>query len=166
MSEKKYRVSLSAPLGERTGTMVIKETDGRIEVTLEMMNRSNALFGTLSGDGRIVLSGSIKTLISTVQYTAEGTVSGRRILLNLKRRRAHIIRSSERSLILMTKFYEHIVSHRKLIIAVFLIIFAVCAVCQRFVAVNYDMNYYLPKKSASTQALDLMEKEYGGGNLL
>lgn len=30
MGEKKYRVSLSAPLGRRTGTMIIKETDGRI----------------------------------------------------------------------------------------------------------------------------------------
>ncbi len=63
----------------------------------------------------------------------------------------------------MTKFYEHIVSHRKLIIAVFLILFAVCAVCKQFVAVNYDMNDYLPDKSASTQALDLMGSEYDGG---
>ena len=63
----------------------------------------------------------------------------------------------------MTKFYKHIVGHRKIIIAAFLILFAVCAVCQRFVAVNYDMNDYLPKKSASTQALDLMNKEYDGG---
>ena len=84
MSEKKYRVSLSAPLGRRAGTLVIKETDGKVEGTLEMMNRSNALFGSISEDGRIVLSGSIKTLISTVQYTAEGTVSGHKILLNLK----------------------------------------------------------------------------------
>ena len=84
MSEKKYRVSLSAPLGRRAGTLVIKETDGRVEGRLEMMNRSNALFGSISGDGRIVLSGAIKTLISTVQYTAEGTVSGHKILLNLK----------------------------------------------------------------------------------
>ena len=63
----------------------------------------------------------------------------------------------------MTKFYKHIVSHRKLIIAVFLILFAVCAVCRQFVAVNYDMNDYLPDKSPSTLALDLMDKEYDGG---
>ena len=63
----------------------------------------------------------------------------------------------------MTKFYRHIVNHQKLIIAIFLILFAVCAVCQRFVAVNYDMNDYLPPESASTVALDRMEEEYGGG---
>ena len=63
----------------------------------------------------------------------------------------------------MTKFYRHIVNHQKLIIAVFLILFAVCAVCRQFVAVNYDMNDYLPPESASTRALDRMEQEYDGG---
>ena len=50
----------------------------------------------------------------------------------------------------MTKFYRFIVGHQKWIIAIFLILFAVCAVCQQFVAVNYDMNDYLPPESAST----------------
>ncbi len=63
----------------------------------------------------------------------------------------------------MTKLYRHIVNHQKLIIAVYLILFAVCAVCRQFVAVNYDMNDYLPPDSASTRALDRMEQEYDGG---
>ena len=63
----------------------------------------------------------------------------------------------------MTKLYEHMVKHRKTIIAAFLVLFLVCLVCQQFVDVNYDMNDYLPKKSPSTQALDLMEQEYSGG---
>ena len=63
----------------------------------------------------------------------------------------------------MTKFYKQIVNHQKSIIAVFLILFVVCAVCKQFVAVNYDMNDYLPPESASTQALNLMEQEYDGG---
>lgn len=63
----------------------------------------------------------------------------------------------------MTKFYKQIVNHQKSIIAVFLILFVVCAVCKQFVAVNYDMNDYLPLESASTQALNLMEQEYDGG---
>ena len=63
----------------------------------------------------------------------------------------------------MTKFYKHIVDHQKSIIAIFLVLFAVCAVCKQFVAVDYDMNDYLPPESASTLALDLMEQEYDGG---
>ena len=63
----------------------------------------------------------------------------------------------------MTKFYKHIVDHQNLIIALFLILFAVCAVCQPLVAVNYDMNDYLPPESPSMAALDLMDQEYDGG---
>ncbi len=63
----------------------------------------------------------------------------------------------------MTKFYRYIVRHSKSIIVIYLIAFIICAVCRQFVAVNYDMNDYLPPDSASTQALDLMEQEYEGG---
>lgn len=63
----------------------------------------------------------------------------------------------------MTKFYRHIVNHQKLIIAIFLILSAICAVCQGLVEVNYDMNDYLPPESISTVALDQMEAEYDGG---
>ncbi len=64
---------------------------------------------------------------------------------------------------MMTRFYRHVVDHRKLIIAIFLSLFAICAICKQFVAVNYNMNDYLPPNSASTQALDLMDSEYDGG---
>lgn len=63
----------------------------------------------------------------------------------------------------MTKFYRHIVNHTKSIIAIFLILFAICAICKQFISVNYDMNDYLPPESASTQALEVMEQEYDGG---
>lgn len=63
----------------------------------------------------------------------------------------------------MRKFYSWIVSHRKLVIAVYAIAFIVCAICKGFIAVDYDMNDYLPEESASTVALDLMDEEFDGG---
>ena len=63
----------------------------------------------------------------------------------------------------MTKFYNRIVGSRKRIIVVFLILFAVCLLCKQLVAVNYDMYDYLPPESASTQALEIMNREYSGG---
>ena len=60
----------------------------------------------------------------------------------------------------MRKFYSWIVDHPKLIISIFAIAFVVCAVCKSFVSVDYDMNDYLPKDSASTVALDLMDEEF------
>lgn len=63
----------------------------------------------------------------------------------------------------MTKFYKRVVNHQKLIISIFLVLAVIGAVCKQFVAVNYDMNDYLPEDSPSTVALDTMEKEYDGG---
>lgn len=63
----------------------------------------------------------------------------------------------------MTKFYKRVVNHQKLIISIFLVLAVIGAVCKQFVAVNYDMNDYLPEDSPSTVALDTMEQEYDGG---
>lgn len=63
----------------------------------------------------------------------------------------------------MRKFYEWIVNHRKSVIIIFAVVFVICAFCKNMVKVDYDMNDYLPKNSASTVALDLMDEEFGGG---
>ena len=84
MSEKRYRVCISVPLGRRNGTMIIRESDGNVDGCLEVMGRKNAFFGCLSDDGQLTLSGAIQTLISNVKYTATGTVSERHLLLNIK----------------------------------------------------------------------------------
>ena len=84
MSEKRYRICLSAPLGRRDGSMVIRERNGKIDGWLNVMNERNRFSGTVSTDGQLKLSGMLRTLLSTVQYTATGKVSGRNIMLNLK----------------------------------------------------------------------------------
>jgi uncharacterized protein len=63
----------------------------------------------------------------------------------------------------MKKFYRAVVGHPKLVMAVFAILFVVCALCQSSIQVDYDMNDYLPEESASTVALDLMQEEFDGG---
>lgn len=63
----------------------------------------------------------------------------------------------------MTKIFQKIVRHPKLILTVFIAAAVVCGICSRFVAVNYDMNDYLPEESPSTVALDTMKSEYDGG---
>lgn len=50
----------------------------------------------------------------------------------------------------MEKFYELVIRHRKIIFAVFIGIAVICAMAQKFVSVNYDMNSYLPEDSPST----------------
>lgn len=63
----------------------------------------------------------------------------------------------------MKKFYTWIVRHRRLVIFFYLLAAGVCAVLQNLVAVNYDMNDYLPPETASTVSLEVMEEEFDGG---
>lgn len=63
----------------------------------------------------------------------------------------------------MRKFYTWIVRHRRLVLFFYLLAAGVCAVLQSLVAVNYDMNDYLPSETASTMALDVMGEEFDGG---
>lgn len=63
----------------------------------------------------------------------------------------------------MRKFYNMVVDGRKPILIVFVLAAAICAVLQGFVAVNYNMNDYLPEDSPSTVALEQMEEAFDGG---
>lgn len=60
----------------------------------------------------------------------------------------------------MKKFYHLVCKYRKIILIFFLIVATVCGVLRNLVQVNYDMNDYLPADSASTIALNTMNKEF------
>jgi len=63
----------------------------------------------------------------------------------------------------MRKFYGWVVNHCKSILTVFLLA-AICSLLLKsMVAVNYDMNDYLPEDSHSTISLDVMQEEFDGG---
>lgn len=63
----------------------------------------------------------------------------------------------------MKKFYEAIVNHRKLVIAIFIVLFVFSLLCSQLVNVNYDMTDYLPENTKSTVSIDIMEEEFEGG---
>ncbi|MGN1097599.1 MAG: hypothetical protein ACI4SS_01740, partial [Clostridia bacterium] len=62
----------------------------------------------------------------------------------------------------MKHFYRIIVKSRKAIILVYIAAVAFCMIIQNFVAVNYDINDYLPDDSPSTVSLDVMDEEFEG----
>ena len=63
----------------------------------------------------------------------------------------------------MRKFYQQVVKYPRVILTGFLTAFVLCLFCQKLIAVDYDMNDYLPKDSPSTIALETMDTEYTGG---
>ena len=64
--------------------MVLHEADGKVHGWWEVMAQRNTLSGTVSADGRLTLSGVLRTLVSTVPYTAEGAIDGSKLFLTLK----------------------------------------------------------------------------------
>lgn len=60
----------------------------------------------------------------------------------------------------MERYTNFILRHRKMIIAVFVVLTILCAGLSTFVGVNYKFADYLPDDAASTKALDVMEEEY------
>jgi predicted RND superfamily exporter protein len=60
----------------------------------------------------------------------------------------------------MNRFAHIIVSHRKAIMAVFLVATLVCAPLALLVKVNYNIIEYLPESSQSTQAIKIMGEEF------
>ncbi|MBQ6393799.1 MMPL family transporter [Candidatus Saccharibacteria bacterium] len=64
---------------------------------------------------------------------------------------------------MLRRFYEFIIRHSKLIIAVFLLLTALGLLMKQLIQVNYDINDYLPDDAPSTQAITTMENEFSEG---
>jgi uncharacterized protein len=62
----------------------------------------------------------------------------------------------------MDKITRWVLKHRKTILIVFLVLAALGPFLSRLVTVNYNMVDYLPADASSTQALALMQTEFGG----
>ena len=84
MLERKYRICITVPLGERVGTMMIKEKDDCIDGWIDIMNERNTISGIVSSDGQVVFSGTLKTLMNNFNFTASGYVKDKAITLTLK----------------------------------------------------------------------------------
>ena len=63
----------------------------------------------------------------------------------------------------MKRFYTGVVRHRKAVLALFAVAFVLCFFLKNLVAVNYDINDYLPEDTHSTVSLNMMEQEFSGG---
>lgn len=63
----------------------------------------------------------------------------------------------------MKKIFTWILKHKAFVISIFTVSCIVCALLYTQVKVDYDMNDYLPKDSASTNAINVMKSEFGGG---
>lgn len=83
MNERKYKICLSVPIGQREGSMYICESGGRLDGWLEVLGKQNHIAGFMYADGSIEISGTIQTLVSQISYVAKGTIMDDAVSLNL-----------------------------------------------------------------------------------
>ncbi len=63
----------------------------------------------------------------------------------------------------MRSITETIIRHKKLVVLLFFVLAAVCALLSLGVTINYTFIDYLPKEAQSTEALDILENEFSQG---
>ena len=61
----------------------------------------------------------------------------------------------------MEKFFRGVLRHRRLVIAIFVVLTVVCAACIPQVAIDANMSDYLPESAQSSQDLSAMKEIYG-----
>ncbi|MEE8724347.1 MAG: MMPL family transporter [Atopobiaceae bacterium] len=61
----------------------------------------------------------------------------------------------------MQKMFRGVLKHRKIVIAIFILLTIICAACIPHVKVNADMSDYLPPSAKSSQDLSAMKETYG-----
>lgn len=78
-----YNCVLSAPLGDKKGTLTAKIVDDKIEGNLHIMEYDNYFYGNIGKDGRCLIYGDLKTLPETLRYEATGHINENSLSLTL-----------------------------------------------------------------------------------
>ena len=63
----------------------------------------------------------------------------------------------------MRKFSQAVVNHPRLIFIIYAIVLVFSILAYPNIEVDYDINDYLPQSCPSTEALNIMEEEFGDG---
>ena len=86
MLERTYEITMHTFLGPKRGTLtLIKATDSsELEGNLSLLGRINPITGVVNSDGSVRLFGQLRTIVRTVPFISDGTLSGEAIRMSLK----------------------------------------------------------------------------------
>lgn len=74
MKSNTYTVTLETPVGIKKGTMTFEKEGSSISGVLSIMKERNPFSGTICGASCHII-GSLKTLVNTIPYEADGTIT-------------------------------------------------------------------------------------------
>ena len=78
-----YRVCMTTPLGVRSGTLCLSALSGTLHGTLSLLGKAVPIAGKADQVGNCRLTGELITLVQTIPFTADGTLTRREISLLL-----------------------------------------------------------------------------------
>ena len=81
--ERKFSITMHAPLGVRHGTMSFNEENSTIDGTLEILGSKGTFQGTITEDGTVEFSGEMASRLHSFHYIANGTIIHSVLKLNV-----------------------------------------------------------------------------------
>lgn len=81
--ERKYSITMYAPLGRRRGTLWMMDGNSELHGTLRILGSTGTFKGTLKPDGTLEFSGTMTSLLRSFPYHAEGKICGSELELKL-----------------------------------------------------------------------------------
>ena len=93
--QRKFSITMRAPLGLRFGTICFDIQGDALTGTLNILRCSNAFVGQISQTGDITFTGDIVTRIRTFPYSAKGLIDGHSLSLDISGNRGCLHVSGE-----------------------------------------------------------------------
>lgn len=84
MVDGNYAVKMKTPMGLKKGELTLKSMDEKLSGTMTVLGKTQTFEnGTTQGDA-FCFSGTLKTAITLLNYTCEGTVNGDALTASVK----------------------------------------------------------------------------------
>ena len=78
-----YDIVMHVPIGRRCGKLRLCCDGGSVSGLIDVLGRREMLDGTLGEDGRLLLHGSMRSMLRRFEFTAEGQINGDELELDV-----------------------------------------------------------------------------------
>lgn len=84
MRSQQYSIVMHTPIGGKTGMMTVIFDGSKINGEIELLQQKVPFEGSIYENGKCIISGKIKTLMKTIEYTACGEITLEKLWFNLE----------------------------------------------------------------------------------
>ena len=81
--ERKFNITMHAPLGLRHGTLYFTECNGNISGTLVLLGGSGSVTGHITEEGIVEFAGKLVAKLHSFSFLAKGTITDSKLKLDV-----------------------------------------------------------------------------------